>query len=59
MNSNSKQLTTTGMVWMAPPMTTMASVSPVSSMAALMRSGYFLVSLNFRASTGTISWPIS
>ncbi|MNN55517.1 hypothetical protein D3C81_1703960 [compost metagenome] len=59
MNSNSKQLATTGMVWMAPPITTMASVSPVSSMAALMRSGYFFESLNLSASTGTISWPIS
>ena len=59
MNSNSKHATTTGRLMMAPPMTTIASVSPVASMADFRRSGYFLLSLNFRVSTGRISWPIS
>ena len=59
MNSNSKQATTTGRVCMAPPMTTSASVSPVCAMASCRRSGYFLVSLNFRLSTGSVPMPIS
>ena len=59
LNSNSKQATTTGKVMMAPPRTTSASVSPVASIAAFSRSGYFLLSLNFSVSTGNASWPIS
>jgi hypothetical protein len=59
MNANSKQAATTGSVWIAPPITTIASVSPVSSIASFRRSGYLRLSLNFSASTGTISWPIS
>ena len=59
MNENSKHATTHGIVWIAPPMTTIASVSSVSSIASLMRSGYLRLSLNLSASTGTISWPIS
>ena len=51
--------TTTGSDIMAPPNTTSASVSPVASSAALRRSGYFLLSLNFRVSTGKASCPIS
>jgi hypothetical protein len=37
-NSNSKQATTTGTVLIAPCITTMASASPVSSLAAISRS---------------------
>ncbi len=59
MNENSKQAATTGSVRIAPPITTIASVSPVSSIASLRRSGYLRLSLNFSVSTGTISWPIS
>ena len=59
MNSNSKQAATTGTLITAPPSTTRASVSPVSSSAAFRRCGYFLLSLNFSASTGSTSWPIS
>ncbi len=59
MNSNSKQAATTLTLLMAPPMTTRASVSPVFSSASLRRSGYLRLSLNFRASTGMTSWPIS
>ena len=59
MKSNSKQATTTGTVMMAPPITTIASVSPVTSTPALSRSAYFLLSLNLRVSTGSNSWPIS
>ena len=60
MKSNSKQAATTGMR-RAPrrPSTTSASVSPVASSASFSRSGYFLLSLNFSASTGSTSWPIS
>ena len=50
---------TTGMVLMAPCMTTRESLSPVASLASIRRSGYFLESLNFRLSTGTTSAPIS
>ena len=59
MKSNSKQAATTGMLITAPPITTSASVSPVFSSASFSRSGYFLLSLNFSASTGSTSWPIS
>ena len=59
MKSNSKQAATALMPWMAPPMTTMASVSPVFSSASLSRSGYLRLSLNFSGSTGRTSWPIS
>ncbi len=55
MKSNSKQATTTGTLITAPPITISASVSPVASIAALRRSGYFLLSRNFRASTGNTS----
>jgi len=47
------------MVRIAPPCTTSASVSPVSSIASRSRSGYLRLSLNFSASTGSTSWPIS
>ena len=53
MNENSKHATTTGSVWIAPPMTTIASVSSVSSIASFRRSGYLRLSLNFSASTGS------
>ena len=59
MKSNSKQATTAGNARIDPPITTSASVSPVSFIACWSRSGYFLLSLNFRASTGSTSWPIS
>ena len=59
MNSNSKQATTTGRLMIEPPCTISASVSPVASIASFRRSGYFLLSLNFRVSTGSASWPIS
>jgi hypothetical protein len=59
MKSNSKQATTTLMLCTVPPMTTSASVSPVLSIASLRRSGYLRLSLNFSASTGNTSWPIS
>ena len=59
MNSNSKQAATTLTECTAPPITTSASVSPVFSIASLMRSGYLRLSLNFSASTGTTSCPIS
>jgi hypothetical protein len=59
MNSNSKQAATTGTLITAPPTTTSASVSPVASSAAFRRAGYFLLSLNFSASTGITSCPIS
>ena len=59
MNSNSKQAATSGTLITAPPITTSASVSPVASSASFSRSGYFLLSLNFSASTGSTSWPIS
>ena len=59
MNSNSKQATTTGRLMIEPPCTISASVSPVPSIASFRRSGYFLLSLNFRLSTGNASWPMS
>ena len=59
MKSNSKHAATIGMLISAPPMTTSASVSPVFSSASFSRSGYFLLSLNLSASTGSTSWPIS
>ncbi len=59
MKSNSKQAATMGTLITAPPITTSASVSPVVSSASLRRSGYFLLSLNLSASTGSTSWPIS
>ncbi len=59
MKSNSKQATTIGTLINAPPITTSASVSPVFSSASFSRSGYFLLSLNLSASTGSTSWPIS
>ena len=59
MKSNSKQAATSGTLITAPPITTSASVSPVFSSAIFSRSGYFLLSLNFSASTGSTSWPIS
>ena len=59
MNWNSKQATTTGNARIEPPMTTRASVSPVSSIASCRRSGYLRLSRNFSASTGSTSWPIS
>ena len=59
MKSNSKQAATTLMLCTAPPITTSASVSPVLLMASFRRSGYLRLSLNFNASTGTTSWPIS
>ncbi len=59
MNSNSKHATTTGRLMIEPPRQTIASVSPVASIACFRRSGYFLLSLNFSVSTGSASWPIS
>ena len=59
MKSNSKHAATIGMVCTAPPMTTSASVSPVLSSASFRRSGYFLLSRNLSASTGSTSCPIS
>ena len=59
MKSNSKQAATRLMLCTAPPNTTSASVSPVFSSASFRRSGYLRLSLNFRASTGMTSWPIS
>ena len=59
MKSNSKAAATRLMLCTAPPMTTSASVSPVFSSASFSRSGYLRLSLNFSASTGSTSWPIS
>ena len=58
-NSNSKQATTTGMLLIAPLITTIASASPVSAVAVDRRSGYLRESLNLSASTGVTSAPIS
>ena len=44
---------------MLPFITTSASSSPVALRAAERRSGYFLLSLNFKISVGLISPPIS
>ena len=59
MNSNSKTASTSGTALIVPCTTTSASVSPVSTVAAFNRSGYFFPSVNFRLSTGTTSLPIS
>ena len=59
MKSNSKHAATTGTAHIEPPMTTRASVSPVSSIASCRRSVYLRLSLNFSASTGNTSCPIS
>ncbi|MNR13728.1 hypothetical protein D3C85_1301540 [compost metagenome] len=59
MKRNSKAATTAGMLWILPCITTSASSSPVLSAAATRRSGYFLLSLNFRMSIGLTSAPIS
>ncbi|NCV03170.1 MAG: tryptophan synthase subunit alpha [Burkholderiaceae bacterium] len=50
MYSNSKQATTAGMDSILPAITTKASDSPDTSLACFKRSGYFLLSLNLRAS---------
>ena len=59
MNLNSNAATTTGRFSIVPRTTTNASFSPVCLRAAVRRSGYFLLSLNFKISTGLISRPIS
>ncbi|MOA25671.1 hypothetical protein D3C78_1464120 [compost metagenome] len=59
MKENSKAQVTTGRPRSRPLMATRASFSPVSFCAALRRSLYFLLSRNFRRSTGSSSAPIS
>ena len=55
MNSNSKAAATSGTFFIAPCITTSASVSPVSFSASSRRSGYLRESRNFRVSTGVTS----
>ena len=56
---NSNAATTTGWPCNSPFITTNASSSPVALRAALKRSGYFLLSLNFKISVGFTAAPIS
>ena len=56
---NSKAATTTGRPFMVPFITTKASSSPVALRAAVRRSVYFLLSLNFSGSVGLILAAIS
>ncbi|MCY1276430.1 hypothetical protein D9M70_250950 [compost metagenome] len=59
MKLNSKTQATTGRPSSLPLMAISASFSPVSLCAAVRRSLYFLLSRNFRRSTGSRSAPIS
>ena len=56
---NSNAAITTGKPCICPRITTSASSSPVAFLAAARRSGYFLLSLNFRISVGWMLAPIS
>ena len=59
MNLNSNTAITTAKPLILPLITTMASSSPVALRAAVNLSGYFLLSLNFKISTGLTVAPIS
>ncbi|MDT4823330.1 hypothetical protein FQZ97_565540 [compost metagenome] len=59
MKENSKAQATIGILCRVPRMAIRASFSPVSFCAAARRSLYFLLSRNFRRSTGSRSAPIS
>ena len=59
MKRNSNAAMTTGRPFIFPFITTSASSSPVAFFAAARRSGYFLLSLNFRMSVGFTLSPIS